>query len=479
MTSHSINIDFYKHINDLINQLKSPVADTRISAATKLGKLLKENARSQRSSSLIAYAIQKAINIDNSKTHPIDISELENIIEGLNDAAYQVNPDGTIGYISPVVEKITKTYTANELIGKNFLLFIHPDDRSLLQQEFYTMQIEKSDSTSEFRILEKDGNIKYVRASGNTIIRNGVSVGAVGILSDITENYQLQQQLAHDKELLDSIGDIAKVGGWEIDINNQNVIWTRQLFLIHEVDPNTFNPTVKSVSQFYDHRDRQIYSGISEKTFVDGKPFDAELRITTAKGNKKWIHATGYPKFKQGKIIGAYGSVQDITERKYLENKLKILSMHDALTGLHNRQFYKAYVNKFQGSDDPITVFFIDVDDMHILNNKHGHHTGDQAIKDLAVILSDVFPEAEVIARAGGDEFVVFIKKCDEKWTKNKLLLLNKKIDKYNLTKNPKIYISVGCKSDTNSHQLSDIIISADKYMFQNKQTKKIHKSRY
>lgn len=101
------------------------------------------------------------------------------------------------------------------------------------------------------------------------------------------------------------------------------------------------------------------------------------------------------------------------------EEKLRALSLIDELTGLYNRrrffvlteQFLKVAVRTKKG----LLLLFIDMDNLKWINDHHGHNEGDRALIDLANILKKTFRESDIIARIGGDEFVVLSESTDEK----------------------------------------------------------------
>ena len=102
---------------------------------------------------------------------------------------------------------------------------------------------------------------------------------------------------------------------------------------------------------------------------------------------------------------------RDISERKKMEQELRELSLTDELTGLYNRRACLTLgeqLLKIANRDKKgIYVLYADVDNLKIINDEMGHQTGDQALSDVAAILKEKFRESDVIARIGGDEFVV------------------------------------------------------------------------
>lgn len=106
-------------------------------------------------------------------------------------------------------------------------------------------------------------------------------------------------------------------------------------------------------------------------------------------------------------------TVEDVSERHYLESQLRFQSIHDALTGLPNRQRFEGRLEEALSgahSAEEITVLHLDLDGFHAVNDGLGRHVGDRLLQTVAVRLADMFAdERATIARFDGDEFGVLI----------------------------------------------------------------------
>jgi diguanylate cyclase (GGDEF)-like protein/PAS domain S-box-containing protein len=102
---------------------------------------------------------------------------------------------------------------------------------------------------------------------------------------------------------------------------------------------------------------------------------------------------------------------RDITERKMMEDQLRIMSVTDELTGLLNRRGFFTLAEQqtklANRTKTELLLFFIDFDNLKMINDMYGHHSGDWALIDTAKALKETFRESDIIARIGGDEFVV------------------------------------------------------------------------
>ncbi len=113
--------------------------------------------------------------------------------------------------------------------------------------------------------------------------------------------------------------------------------------------------------------------------------------------------------------------LQDISERKRLEERLRHLADHDHLTGLRNRRLFehdlRLQVARAQRYGERAAVMVVDLDAFKAINDVHGHNVGDDALKAVATALTRRLRETDVVARLGGDEFAVLLPHADEQGT--------------------------------------------------------------
>jgi diguanylate cyclase (GGDEF)-like protein/PAS domain S-box-containing protein len=118
----------------------------------------------------------------------------------------------------------------------------------------------------------------------------------------------------------------------------------------------------------------------------------------------------GYPIIMGNRQIGVHGIYEDITERKRLERELEFFSYHDQLTGLYNRRFME---DEFKRADSegnlPISIVVADVNGLKLINDSLGHLMGDKLLVKVAQVLEHGCRPQDIIARMGGDEFIVLM----------------------------------------------------------------------
>jgi diguanylate cyclase (GGDEF)-like protein/PAS domain S-box-containing protein len=160
--------------------------------------------------------------------------------------------------------------------------------------------------------------------------------------------------------------------------------------------------------------DREWVEARSAQCQEDRTVFEEEYRLLAYDGRTVWVldrtvqvcAPDGTPLFRQGFLL-------DITERKCAEERLAHLAYHDPLTGLPNRAMFNEHLElvlaRARRTGSGAAVLFIDLDDFKLVNDSFGHSAGDELLRQVAGRLGSVTRAGDLVARQGGDEFLVLI----------------------------------------------------------------------
>ena len=170
------------------------------------------------------------------------------------------------------------------------------------------------------RMRRKDGTIIDVELSVTFLDRDGGRL--VCFCRDTTGRKRADEALRYQERLLSDVGAIAHVGGWEFDAVTGKGAWTDEVARIHDLDPSV-EPSVALGLGVYRGDSRVRIEAALRDAIERGIPYDLELELTTAKGNRKWARAIGEAVHEGGKVVRVRGSFQDVTERKRAEIALR------------------------------------------------------------------------------------------------------------------------------------------------------------
>ena len=228
------------------------------------------------------------------------------------------------------------------------------------------------------------------------------------------QNEQLREAQLEIEETLEKYEDLynfAPIGYFTIDQkglvlqlnltgaqmlgSNRSQVKNRRLadFIVEEKRLEFF----EIIKKIFDNQIVKSYESVIK--LKEDKPLDVHI-ITKVSGDGKECRL----------------AMVDISERKQLEKKLEYLSMHDPLTGLYNRRFFEEEINRLDTARNlPITIIFADVNGLKIINDALGHMAGDRLLQKVSEILDNECRSDDIIARTGGDEFLILLPRTDKK----------------------------------------------------------------
>ncbi len=239
--------------------------------------------------------------------------EMYLMVQSAPDILAIASPDGYFTSVNPAFCSLLG-YTAEELTSKPFLHFVHPDDLPDTSEEF-SITSSGSRQSNNFinRYLTKSGSYKWISWTSSDKFGEDGNLFAYG--RDITRMQDLQN-------LLDIASKMARVGAWELDVNQGQLYWSAMTMQIHELDKEKA-PDLESAIKFYREDVQDEVKRKVEECIQNKVPFDFEYPIITAKGNERWIRAIGTGEYVGKKCLKIYGSIQDIHRQKITELKLQ------------------------------------------------------------------------------------------------------------------------------------------------------------
>lgn len=361
----------------------------------------------------VMYYLSQIVDITESVTAREALATSEEhfrlIAENSLDVVFRASREGRVLWISPSVTEVLGWRPA-EVLGGPVLSFIWPQDIPAMAAD--------PDSTQrlefEGRVLCADGTYRWVDITSRPVFNDEEQmVGRVGRLRDIAAKKQAEEALRRSEQRFRTAMQSAPTGMAVVGLNRQ--------FL--QVNPALSDLLGRSQEWLLGH-------GVPDVLDAAGDEIDQALReqllvgqASSVTGDHEMIHASGRPVLVEqsigllrdsaGQPSGFVSQFADVTEARRVRDQLRFLATHDSLTELLNRRELVARVAGILAqtprTGENTGILFIDLDGLKPINDTYGHAMGDEVIVTVARRIRDQLRAADVVARFGGDEFVVVL----------------------------------------------------------------------
>ncbi|MGH8086557.1 MAG: sensor domain-containing protein [Lysobacter sp.] len=229
----------------------------------------------------------------------------------------------------------------------------------------------------------------------------------LSVFNDITE-------LKRDSAMFERAQALAHVGGWEWDTSHDQLYLTAEAKRILGRNPPP--DTIEGLLDGLVEHDRQRFRHALDRAMTTSCGIELELRGVRGDGRPFWVRAIGEADAGSPLSARLVGTLQDITDRKQAEDSLRVQARTDPLTGLLNRDAVRTEIESRLA--DPgqarLAVLYIDLDRFKIVNDVLGHAAGDRLLASAARRIRRAVGGEGVIARFGGDEFLVVCATADD-----------------------------------------------------------------
>ncbi|MDO8373476.1 MAG: PAS domain-containing protein, partial [Polaromonas sp.] len=206
-----------------------------------------------------------------------------------------------------------------------FLRLIHPADRAVFDAACNAAVPAGLAMDIEFRVVPSEGEVRWIHLLGQADgdDEGGQRKRRTGMIQEITAHKLAELATVSGAELLKRTGALARVGGWEVDVETMAPYWSEEIYRICEMDAPT-DPTLETLAGFYAPEAQPAIRTAFMAALDQGTPWDLELPLVTAKGRRIWVRTQGRALLQDGKVVRIVGALQDITEIKAAENKLRL-----------------------------------------------------------------------------------------------------------------------------------------------------------
>jgi PAS domain S-box-containing protein len=272
------------------------------------------------------YKQAKEALLQSQKTITKQRDQIVNILNSMVDGIYIVNQQYDIELVNPALES---QFGAVE--GRKCYQYLHNREEAcpwckneavfsegkVVSWEWYSEKTGRTYDLMDVPLKNVDG-----------------SVSKLEVFRDITNRKQVEQALRESERDLNRAQAVAHTGSWRLDVRRNQLLWSDEAHRIFDIPrgtPMTYETFLSSV-----HPEDREYVDQKWQAALRGEPYDIEHRIVVGNGIR-WVHERAELEFDpQGLLQGGFGTVQDITEQKRIENELRVkdYAVTSAITGI-------------------------------------------------------------------------------------------------------------------------------------------------
>lgn len=316
----------------------------------------------------------------------------------------------------------------DEIIGKSLEEFYPQLNYTILRRKIKTaLQLNTPsfyDPTSSTKFISINRN--KVTTSSLSLMQQQVTISPyVKELSQVMISIYDISELHETKLLFQN--EIEKVNSLNKVLKDDQEIINKNIMMIKTSTSGTIIEVSALFCEFFEYEEekiigkntsilrkesnaKSIYKEL-KKTIIDKQSWTGEVEIKTSTGKEKWVEIRISPIYDSNDNLIEFNTIfYDITNEKLLE----ILSRTDALTKLNNRAYFDEVVHSItlhqRKSETDFVLVITDIDHFKSVNDTYGHLVGDIALVDVANVLKNLLRANDLIARWGGEEFIIMLK---------------------------------------------------------------------
>ncbi|WP_426687445.1 PAS domain-containing protein [Rhodanobacter ginsengiterrae] len=330
-------------------------------------------------------------------------------------------------FLSPQVERLFG-YTVEEWRSdpRFWRLHVHPDDLPAavaIDDAAYNAKHSYAYEMS-YRLIAKSGKVVWVRDLCRVVVDKGRPNRMIGLMIDVTRQKSTELELlqSDNRYALATRGSNDGIWDWNLQTD---VLHVSRRF--HEIvglsdTANLHQNGWQFLQKLIDPDDHERVQTAYRRHLSGSLPnFSVDFRARHASGRSVWVNWRGVAQFEDGVAVRMAGSLSDLAERGSSYDALTNLPgrplFHDRLEhaiALHHDRASKADDALTQGHATMFAVLLLDLNQFKAVNDTLGHHVGDQLLQQVARRLESCVRAVDLVARMGGDEFIVLLESVDQ-----------------------------------------------------------------
>lgn len=256
-----------------------------------------------------------------------------------------------------------------------------------------------------------DGGVMEVE--GRVVTSDSRPVGFVTTYTDITERVRDERTIRRVKNLMSDAVNFSPTYIWETDRDGRYTFLQGREKILGTPDQSLIGQ-YRWAMLFDSAEEHPAHARIAHSLSVHEAIERQTIETRHVDGHAIWLSCSAQPIHnEQGDFIGYRGVDVDVTDLTHAHQELEQMALHDPLTGLGNRRKlmnrFELEVARMGRSGGSLALLIIDIDHFKQVNDQYGHLVGDECLRGLANILSSNLRVVDLVARFGGEEFVVLL----------------------------------------------------------------------
>lgn len=389
------------------------------------------------------------------------------ILENITEAYFESDSRGRFTFVNDAACVLTGR-DREELLKIELRDFTTPETRQKMIEAYRSVyQTGEPIHINDYEFVHRDGTVRTHQVNASLMRdADGKKIGFRSVARDVTEKKKAEEELRRSEQRIRALFDNMPV---------PTLVWKG------EADRLILQEFNEAALHFTGGKILHEVGKTPEASFTGAWHVAADMRqcLATRSPIEKsfWFKFDGTQESRYVNIKYAFTPpdnvimhIIDVTAQKKAEEELKYISVRDALTGLYNRFYSDAEIARVSASRlRPVSFIVIDLNDLKGINDRRGHAAGDLYIKNTADMLKQTFRPEDMIARTGGDEFLIMLPLVDESTCRQAVERLKHNLERFNQTTDQPVSMAAGFATSRTGNDVAKVIALADRMMYREK----------
>lgn len=395
--------------------------------------------------------------------------------------SWEVDQEFNLKYVSSNLSAIMGYESLNQVSKQNYLSFLASEDKLSFQNLLRETTEKNIGFVGTYTHIKKDKSNIWVYMRVSAMFNNQKEiVGYIGLTQDISTTKDLDFAIKQNQQRYKTIIEVSNTGAWEFDTKKNPAWFSPGYFEMLGYDPkdNRFkNGDIQTCWVDLVHPKDVDKALANIKTYVESNTeaiYVNKFRFKRADGSYAWIESRGKRLKDDTNQMTSFmvGTHIDYSFYKESEEKILFYSYKDQLTNLYNRRYFEEKLVEFdQPHFYPLSIVMADVNGLKFFNDVFGHAVGDQLLIEIADVLKLSNKDNYVLARVGGDEFLMIMPNTDQSEVANMIEVIKEQLNGHTILGLP-VTISLGSQTKYDQEtSLEKVLKDADDFMYNQKIT--------